>query len=119
MAQLADILIPISCFLAIFGVLYIYFTTRHRERIALIEKGVDANLFNRKQTRFFFALKLGLLAIGVALGILIGHLLHVNAGLDDDVAMPSMIFLCGGIALVASFFIERKLKEKDNVNDNE
>ena len=34
-----EILIPLSMFAAIFGIVYLYFTTRNKERLALIEKG--------------------------------------------------------------------------------
>ncbi|MDA0714452.1 MAG: hypothetical protein O2867_04050 [Bacteroidetes bacterium] len=44
--QAVEILVPISLFLIVFGIFYIYFTTRHRERLALIEKGADASLFH-------------------------------------------------------------------------
>ena len=38
------IIIPII-FGAIFGVFYLYFSTRNKERLALIEKGADASIF--------------------------------------------------------------------------
>ena len=40
-----EILIPISLFLMIFGIIYLYYSTRNRERMALIEKGADASIF--------------------------------------------------------------------------
>jgi hypothetical protein len=40
-----DLLIPISLFLAIFGVIYLFLSTRNKERLALIEKGADASIF--------------------------------------------------------------------------
>ncbi len=40
-----EILIPLSLFLAIFGIFYLFVSTRNKERLALIEKGVDASIF--------------------------------------------------------------------------
>ena len=40
-----EILIPITMFAAIFGIVYLYFSTRNKERLALIEKGADASIF--------------------------------------------------------------------------
>ena len=40
-----EILIPISLFSMIFGIFYLIYSTRNRERLALIEKGVDASIF--------------------------------------------------------------------------
>ena len=39
-----DIIVPIAIFGTIFGILYVFFTTRNKERLALIEKGMDPNL---------------------------------------------------------------------------
>jgi len=40
------IVIPASLFLTIFGIVYLYFSTRNKERLALIEKGADASNFS-------------------------------------------------------------------------
>ncbi len=36
----------IAIIAAIFGIMYLFYSTRHKERLALIEKGADASLFN-------------------------------------------------------------------------
>lgn len=99
-------------FATVFGIMYIFYTTRNKERLALIDKGAEASLFNTGKTGFAWgrlSMKLGMLAIGISLGILVGELL-TRGGLDDDVSYPSMIFLFGGIALVLFYFVDRKLK---------
>jgi len=104
----------IAFFATVFGIMYVFYTTRNKERLALIEKGADASLFNGAITPGFswgkLSLKLGMLSIGIALGILIGELLTTNFNLNDDVSYPSMIFLFGGLALVMFYFVDRKLK---------
>lgn len=99
-------------FATVFGIMYVFYTTRNRERLALIDKGAEATLFNTGKAAFSWgklSMKLGMLAIGISFGILVGELL-ANGGLDDDVSYPSMIFLFGGIALVLFYFVDRKLK---------
>ena len=34
-----------------FGIFYLYFSTRNKERLALIEKGVDAKIFMLRRRR--------------------------------------------------------------------
>ena len=74
------ILIPISFFLFVFAILYLYFTTRNKERMALIEKGAEANIFFSEKrgkgpsTRKVLLLNMALLLIGVGLAIFIGCL---------------------------------------------
>ncbi len=107
----------ISLIAAIFGILYIFYSTRHKERLALIEKGADASLFNtgKEGSRVNFSwnkftLKLGMLAMGIAVGILVGAILS-NAGvLDEDANYPAMIFFFGGLSLVLFYLIDRKNK---------
>ena len=105
-----DILIPLIIFSAIFGIAYIYLTTRNKERLALIEKGADANLFHSGKKRGLgsIVLNLALLAIGVGVGVLIGAVLQ-QGGMEGDVSYPAGIFIFGGIGLVVSFFVNRKL----------
>ena len=57
-----------------------------------------------------FTLKIGMLFMGVALGILVGALMS-NAGiLDEDANYPAMIFFFGGLSLVLFYVIDRKNK---------
>lgn len=117
-----EILIPISFFGAVFGMVYVYLTTRHRERIALIEKGASPEVFKNTFSGSWssklssFTLKLGLASVGIALGIISGSILFaIIPGLQEEVAMFSMIFLFGGSAMIASYFLERKLAQKDSL----
>jgi len=105
-----EVLIPMTMFGAIFGVLYVFLTTRNKERLAMIEKGIDAKLLTAKKSRM--GLKIGLLAIGVSVGILFGQLLTLNTDLPEEAAMPSMIFLFAGLGLVADHFISKKEDKK-------
>jgi len=103
-----EILIPIAMFAAIFGILYVFFTTRNKERLSMIEKGVDASMFLTKKQNKGYTLKFGMLAVGVAIGLLVGSIIAENTNLPEEVAYFSMIFLFGGAFLIANHFIEEK-----------
>ena len=93
-----------------FAVLYVFFTTRNKERLALIEKGADATLFKSGPGKNMFGtaiLNIALLAIGIGIGVLIASYLQMS-GMDEEVAFGSMIFICGGLGLLAGFFASRK-----------
>lgn len=105
------ILIPLIVFSSIFGIFYVFLNTRNKERMSLIEKGADASLFaTKKNHRSNLTLKFGMLAIGIGTGILIASILESYTVLDEEVAYPSMIFLFGGLFLVANAMIEKKDK---------
>ncbi|ADV49697.1 hypothetical protein I2486_12135 [Cellulophaga sp. E16_2] len=109
------ILIPVSFFLLVFGITYLYYSTRNRERMALIEKDLDATIFNKAKRENtspvwkIFILNFSLLLIGVGLAIFIASILVANIGVPSEVAYPATIFLMAGIALLAGFFVSKKL----------
>ncbi len=104
-----EALVPIAMFAAIFAVVYVFLTTRHKERLALIEKGADASLFNPIRKGGSPTLKFGMLFVGIAIGILLGSILDKTTLLPTEVGYFSMIFLCGGISLIAFYMVEKKI----------
>lgn len=109
-----EVLIPISLFLAIFGIFYVYLSTRNRERLALIEKGADANIFMRARQGGVplwkvLVLNLAFLLIGIGVGIFIGLLLSTYTIMDNDIIYPAIIFLMAGIGLYTGFRMSQKL----------
>jgi hypothetical protein len=108
-----EVLVPLIVFGTVFGIAYVFLTTRNKERLSLIEKGADATLFKsapRSNNIFgLVILNLSLLAIGIGVGVVLGGLLEMG-GMDEDIAYTSTIFICGGTGLLISFFVGRKLK---------
>lgn len=112
-----EILIPISMFLAMFGVIYLYLSTRNKERLALIEKGADATIFMKGKGHTapiwkVLILNLALLLMGIGIGIFIASILHYNVGVEEDVAFPGTIFLMAGVGLFAGFTLTKNLDKE-------
>jgi hypothetical protein len=103
----------ITFFASLFGIMYFYFTTRNRERLALIEKNADSSIFKVEPANTFkkFSIKLGMLFIGAGFGTLMGNILVLTTGLEEGVAYTSMIFMFAGAGLVASYFVARRVKD--------
>ncbi len=111
---------PVIVFLAlfgtVFGIAYVFLTTRNKERLALIEKGMDASMFATKGPKFSiakFILNIALFFIGIGIGVFFGNYMAETMNLDEDFMIPSMLFIFGGLGLVVGFFITRKLEEKE------
>lgn len=98
-------------FCSVFGLFYIYFTTRHRERMNMIDKGLAPGL-HRPMTDHLRTLKNGMLLIGVGLGCVAGHLFQsATMPVGDDNPMPFFVGMAifGGLALVLFYaFFGRK-----------
>ncbi|BDD11102.1 hypothetical protein FUAX_35340 [Fulvitalea axinellae] len=103
-----EILVPLGLFGLIFGIVYLSITSRNRERLALIEKGVSAEIFSSNKNKHFEALKFGMVSIGIGLGLFAGKL----TGGGDEYPMPYFIgaLVMGGLALVLYYFIVRKVQ---------
>jgi len=111
-------LTPILVLLIIFGsiVTIVYFGIRKKERMAMMDRGVDPSVFHNPPKKNTAALKYGILLVGVALGILLGKLLATLDAFmyEEEVAYFSMIFLFGGLSLLIYHFLSKKMNAEDN-----
>lgn len=124
--MLFEALIPISMFVSgafmIIITTYINRTAKHKERMALIENGADASIFEkpkkvkgkREKPNGYGALKYGMLAMGLGLGLVSGAVLNI---IIDAEPLPhfAMMLICGGGALIAYYNIvaKREAIERD------
>ncbi|EID74507.1 DUF6249 domain-containing protein [Imtechella halotolerans] len=108
------VIVFVSLFFAIFAIAYLHYSTRNKERLALIEKGADASIFFNKDQKTapvwkIFLLNLSLLLIGVGVGIFLASFMHYQLNLERSVAYPGTIFLLSGIGLFIGFHLSKKL----------
>ncbi len=96
--------VPISLFAMILGIVYLI--VRKKERLALIEKGVDTSLFKEKESKSI-VLKYGMFFVSIALGILGGYFIAEYTSLLEEVAYFSAIFLFGGLSLIIFYFVDK------------
>ena len=103
----------IGTFGSIVTFIFFFFTTRHKERMALIESGKDASIFNRTQLGAHSALKFGILLLSAGLGVLLGLFLSESFNIDEAVILPS-VMICGGLGLVTYYKIINDKLEREN-----
>ncbi len=98
--------VPIGFFLAIFAILYVYWTTRTKERLALVEKGLDAGIFKGECSQLSLV-KWGIFLIAVGLGVVVGFAL--SNVMNEVVAFFTAILVLGGLGLIVAYVITSKL----------
>jgi ABC-type uncharacterized transport system permease subunit len=110
-----EILIPIMAIiwpmLALIVFVYMYFSTRTKIKMALIQSGRDASIFresgntvNRLRT-----LKQGVICVMGGLGLIIGSLLEATTGMPEPVAYIAPILLLVGTGLIVFYlYIARR-----------
>jgi len=113
------IIVSVALFAMIFGIVYL----AKRERLAMIERGMDPRKY-KPQRAPFHNLKWGLLLIGCGVGLflayLLDHSLFANFGVrdkyDDDtnnwIIYFALITIFGGLGLFMSYRIEKKEDDK-------
>jgi hypothetical protein len=105
---LMTIIVPLGAF-----VMIVYLRKyENAERLAMIEKGMEPGL-TRSRGGAFGTLRFALLGIGIGLGLLVGNFLARNTNLEEEVGYFSMIFVFGGLGLLASYIVQLKREEKE------
>ena len=110
--DIAQLLIPISLFAMIFGIVYFAITTSHREKIAMIEAGMNPKEEKEKSHN---KLRGALLFVFVPLGILVGRVMFKQLGMEAEICQLIFAFLFGGLGLSLTYILEQTvLKNKDS-----
>ncbi len=110
--MLEDILVPLGFFAIIFGIVYVGVTARNRERMAMIEKGINPKDFMAGKPNVYVILKWALLLAGVGLGLFIGSLLETYTGIQEEPAYFASALFFGGVGLIIAFLISKRAEEK-------
>jgi hypothetical protein len=124
---ISDITVTIAWlgfFSAIVFSFYFYLRFRNRERMALIDKGVDVSeIFKAKEFTFKFPwLRLGILILGVGAGLLFAYILidylpmptrDPNYFYNRDIILMSSLLIFGGLGLILGNVFERLGKKKN------
>jgi len=114
---LVAILVPLALFAMVFGIVYL----AKRERMAMIERGMDPRRY-KPQSAPFQNLKWGLLLIGAGFGLFLAYILdntafsrmgQMNDGGNTAIYF-SLIALFGGVGLLVSYLIEKRETEKND-----
>ena len=118
-----EFLVPIFLFGGMAVVLWKFFDSRHRERMTIIEKGLVKEdlkyLYSgvKWQTNPYSALKYGMLAAFIGVGILLSAFLSQIYFAHEDQVTTGIIFLFGGLGLVTFYMIMRKKLEEESKKD--
>lgn len=111
----------IALIVIIFGIFYLYFSSRNKERLALIEKGADASIFFSAKAKKsasvpiwkILILNISVLLMGVGAGVFIGAILEAYTVIQEEVGYTGSIFLMAGLGLFIGFTLSKKLVEKE------
>ena len=102
----------IGLFLLVAFIAYLFYTTRHKERMSLIESGRDAGLFKGgSDPQYMGALKWGLVLVSLGIGAAVGINLDMSYNNDGPLYTLPMLLGSGGAGLLVYYFIARNQDE--------
>jgi hypothetical protein len=109
----ADLFLSVSIVFALFGIAYYFLITRYKERIAIIEKNLPGDFFNDNRNYLPFVLLLGIVAVGISLGMLVGAFLNaLQIDGFENVMLPFALCFFLGLSLIAGYFILKAIESK-------
>jgi hypothetical protein len=114
----------ISFFAAIILSYYFYLRFRNKERMALIEKGIDVSeIYKSRDITFKFPwLRLGILVLAIGLGVCFGYLFatqpphpfnNQTTYNDGPIILTFSVLVFGGLGIIIGNIIERSGKKKN------
>lgn len=114
----AEFLVPIFLFLSVAAVFIVAITTKHRERMMMVEKGLsteDIKALYAKSTRRdpLTSLKWGILAVFVGLGLLIGNVLDEYFGVNAGVIAGAITIFAGAGLLLYYRIASKRLEQAE------
>ena len=108
-----DFLIVLVIFAALFGIVWVIASSRNRERMAMIEKGVNPKEFmTDRRPNSYGILKWALLLVGIGFGLFIGSLLEAYTSISEESAYFACALFFGGAGLFMAFLIAKNAEEK-------
>jgi len=115
------ILVPISLFLGAFAMIFGIRYLSNKEKMAMIERGIDPGV-ERATPKPFLSLKFGLLLMGLGFGLLVA-LFTVRGVFGSDMTKSEIsqsvavyfgcIGIFGGLGLIISYIIEKKWLDQE------
>lgn len=105
------ILIPLSFFAMVFGIVYVTVVSRHKEKMNMMEKGIlPAEMEKgKKESQIVESRKGGLVVLGVGIGLIIGaYIQSLDTFLQDGIAIGASICVFVGIALIVNYVLQQK-----------
>jgi len=114
--EIVAIYIPVIGILVGGAIAIIAIVSDNKQKQEMIKNGIPIPEKRRRNVGGYSSLKFGALAIGVALGMIVGGFIE-NAEIfnDEETGFFASVFLFGGIALVlVSLYINKQMNNKNS-----
>jgi dolichol kinase len=111
---LIAILVPLVTMASVFGIVYVVVTSKHKQNMAMIERGINPNENDHKKEN---KVRDGLFFLMVPIGLIIGYFFQIEFKMKGPFPYLIFGFLFMGLSRVIAYYIEKK-KEENNTDNN-
>ena len=120
---MTDVLIILTMFGTMFGIFYVYFTARNKERMAMIEKGIGADLFKTNKStpdkKKYALLTSGLLLLSIGIGVFVAIVIADYYSIQEIASLLISLPIFSGLSLIGSYFIIRREEKTKREGETE
>ncbi len=107
------LLIPIIGTIGVFTMVVFLRKYENDEKMAMIAKGIMPPQKTSLNVNPSHSLRWGFILVGLGIGLLMGSWLESITDMNSDTAHFSMVFIFGGLGLLASYFYQVNLDKKN------
>ena len=107
MIEIMQMVFPSLFFFLLAVFIFVYVMSKQKERMVLIEKGVDITKLNTKKYGRYANLRNGILIISLAIGLILGYIVTITTTMNVFIAYAVCLLLCEGIGFLIYYKINK------------
>ncbi len=116
--MVGEVFMTMFFFSTVFGIVYLFITSRHKERMAMIERGLtrlpQPSAPRNYSLLVILLLNLAVLSASIGASIFIGAILEQHLKVANGIAYPGSIFLMAGLGLFVGHKLTVGIIERSN-----
>ena len=109
MIEVMQILAPTVFFILIAVLIFLYIMAKQKERMLLIEKGIDITKLRSKKYAHYTNIRIGILLIALAVGLIVGYIISSITGINVYITYAVCLLMCEGIGFLIYYHINKNL----------
>jgi hypothetical protein len=109
MIEVIQVLAPTVFFILIAVLIFLFIRAKQKERIVLIEKGIDITQLHSKKYDHYTNMRTGILLIALAIGLIIGYIISSITGINVYITYAVCLLMCEGIGFLIYYHINKNL----------
>jgi len=109
MLAISEILASLIFFVVIAILIFLYIMARQKERMLLIEKGIDITKLHSKKYAHYTNMRIGILLIALAVGLIAGYIVTSTTNINVYITYAVSLLIFEGIGFLIYYHMNKNL----------